>query len=442
MPQTLTPKGDILVVDDRADNLRLLSHLLNEQGYKVRKVIKGELVFDVIQVNPPDLILLDIIMPQMNGFEICQRLKADPNTQDIPIIFLSALDEPLDKVKAFSIGGADYITKPFEIQEVVARIEHQLNIIRLQNQLKQQNWQLQQEVQERHKAEKALQQLNQDLETRVQQRTAELTTANQQLQRLEGQLRQSLAQEQELSAFKSRIITTISHEYRTPLAIISSSAGVLEEYREKLTEQLQLKHLGRIQHSVQHLTQLVNDVLFLEQTDFGQIDFNPQPLALLPFCQALVEEVQLASPHHTHRIEFSHQGDCPLATWDGRVLKKTFVHLLNNAIKYSPASSVVHFRLRCWAESVEFQVQDAGIGIPTIDQASLFESFWRASNVGNLPGVGLGLSIVKKCVERQQGAIAFESQEGVGTTFTVRLPICPVEPASIESSSILPEAES
>ncbi|WP_353259948.1 response regulator [Prochlorothrix hollandica] len=193
-------KGDILVVDDMADNLRLLATLLTERGYKVRKVIQGELALGVAQVNPPDLILLDIVMPKLNGFEICQQLKANPQTQEIPIIFLSASDEPLDKVKAFSVGGEDYITKPFEILEVIARIENQLRIVRLQQKLLAQNYQLQQEVRERQRAEQSLQEINQHLEERVSRRTQELTQANQKLQGLGEQLQIALAQEQELSA--------------------------------------------------------------------------------------------------------------------------------------------------------------------------------------------------------------------------------------------------
>ncbi len=151
------PLADILVVDDTPDNLRLLSVMLTEQGYKVRKVINGPLALKVVQVAPPDLILLDINMPMMNGYEVCQKLKADPHTKEVPIIFLSALDEAIDKVKAFAVGGVDYITKPFQLEEVLARIEHQLKLYWLQKQLSEQNVQLQQEIQERQKTEEEIQ---------------------------------------------------------------------------------------------------------------------------------------------------------------------------------------------------------------------------------------------------------------------------------------------
>ncbi len=139
-----TFKGDILIVDDTPDNLRLLSSTLAEHGYKVRSVINGAMALMGAQAAPPDLIMLDIKMPDMDGYEVCQRLKANPQTREIPVIFISALDEVLDKVKAFTSGGVDYIQKPFHIQEVLARIENQLTIRRLQVQLQTQNQQLQQ----------------------------------------------------------------------------------------------------------------------------------------------------------------------------------------------------------------------------------------------------------------------------------------------------------
>ncbi|HEY9798689.1 MAG TPA: response regulator, partial [Leptolyngbyaceae cyanobacterium] len=138
------PKGNILIVDDTPDNLRLLSNALTERGYKVRSVINGAMALMGAKAAPPDLILLDINMPQMNGYEVCEALKADEQTREIPVIFISALDEVLDKVRAFAVGGRDYISKPFQFEEVLARIENQLTIRNLQQQLQEKNCFLQQ----------------------------------------------------------------------------------------------------------------------------------------------------------------------------------------------------------------------------------------------------------------------------------------------------------
>jgi diguanylate cyclase (GGDEF)-like protein len=151
------PKADILLVDDSPDNLRLLSDMLTENGFKTRKVLNGRLALNAVQAVIPDLILLDIRMPDIDGYEVCRQLKANPQTQEIPILFISALDDTLDKVKAFNLGGSDYITKPFKVEEVLARIEHQLTIKRVKREIET---------------------LNDELEQRVIERTLELQQAN------------------------------------------------------------------------------------------------------------------------------------------------------------------------------------------------------------------------------------------------------------------------
>ncbi|XZO00738.1 MAG: response regulator [Microcoleus sp.] len=161
-PLPVTPK-DIMIVDDMPDNLRLLSTMLTSHGYQVRKAINGQLALQGAQISPPSLILLDINMPQMNGYEVCQKLKKNEITKDIPIVFISALDDVLEKVKAFQVGGVDYITKPFQIEEVLARVESQLSLRSLQSKLQQQarelherNALLEQEITERKRAEEEI----------------------------------------------------------------------------------------------------------------------------------------------------------------------------------------------------------------------------------------------------------------------------------------------
>lgn len=152
------PKADILVVDDRPNNLRLLSTMLLEQGYQVRKAVDAEMALTAIETAYPDLILLDILMPDMNGYELCRLLQNREDTRHIPIIFLSALEEPLDKVTAFEVGGADYISKPFQLEEVLARINYQLTIQQQRQELARKNEHLQQEIYERQQAEEILHQ--------------------------------------------------------------------------------------------------------------------------------------------------------------------------------------------------------------------------------------------------------------------------------------------
>lgn len=164
MNSILSSQEDILIVDDTLDNLHLLSAMLEQQGYDVRSVTNGSTALMGIHAQSPDLILLDINMPGMNGFEVCRQLKADLSTQAIPVIFISALNEVFDKVEAFSVGGVDYISKPFQVEEVLVRIENQLKLCRLQTQLKAQNHQLQQTETELRRSLAQEQDLNQRIE--------------------------------------------------------------------------------------------------------------------------------------------------------------------------------------------------------------------------------------------------------------------------------------
>ncbi|HRD50931.1 MAG TPA: response regulator [Candidatus Contendobacter sp.] len=179
MSQTRTePPASILVVDDNRDGLRLLARLLSDQGFRVRPVIDGESALATAAAEPPDLILLDVHMPGMDGYEVCRCLKASERTAGVPVIFLSAADETVNKVQAFAVGGVDFVTKPYKTEEVLARIDAQLRLYRLQARVEAQNRALQAEIAERQRAEAALLELNQRLEERVAERTADLTRAN------------------------------------------------------------------------------------------------------------------------------------------------------------------------------------------------------------------------------------------------------------------------
>ena len=235
--------------------------------------------------------------------------------------------------------------------------------------------------------------------------------------RAEEDIRKALEKEKELGELKSRFVTMASHEFRTPLATILSSTDILERYSHKLTEEKKLNHLQRIQLTVKHMTGLLNDVLLIGKAEAGKLEFQPQQLNLVQFCRDLVEEIQLTANQHI--IAFCTQEQSTNAYLDEKLLRHILCNLLSNAIKYSPQGGTVHFDLVCKQGKAIFQVRDEGIGIPEADQAQLFNSFYRASNVGTISGTGLGLAIVKKFVDLHGGQIAIESQVGIGTTFTV-----------------------
>jgi PAS domain S-box-containing protein len=239
---------------------------------------------------------------------------------------------------------------------------------------------------------------------------------------LEEELRLTLEKEKELSELKSRFITMISHEFRTPLSTILSSSELLEHYRHKWTQEKQLTHLHRIQTSVKRMTEILSDILFIGKAEAGILEYRPTSLDLVEYCCHLVEDLKL-DLNHQHLISFTSQFTSIPCNMDEKLLGYILSNLLSNAIKYSPSHSTIQFTLSCQQERAVFAIQDQGIGIPPEDIPHLFESFHRAQNVGNILGTGLGLTIVKNCVDIHQGEISVTSQLGVGTTFTLTLPL-------------------
>lgn len=239
---------------------------------------------------------------------------------------------------------------------------------------------------------------------------------------LEAEMIKALAQERELRTLKSDFISMASHEFRTPLTSILSSTELLEKYSSRWTEEKKHKHYRRIENSVKRMTELVDDVLLISKAEAGKLEFNPQPLILKSFCETLVEEIQL-SIGTKHRLNFTYSGQVDPVCLDEKLLIQILNNLLTNALKYSSQETIVRFSCSCQQHGVFFEIKDEGIGIPVEDQKRLFESFHRAKNVGNIPGTGLGLTIVQKSVKLHNGNISFISQVGVGTTVQVILPL-------------------
>ncbi|QUY41487.1 ATP-binding sensor histidine kinase [Acaryochloris marina] len=247
-------------------------------------------------------------------------------------------------------------------------------------------------------------------------------------------LQKSQAREQaerEINELKSRFISMTSHEFRTPLTAILGTTELIKHYGQGWETEKQHSYLDRIQRNVKHMTGLLDDVLVLSKADVGKTEFNPVSIDLTVFCSSLVEEFQL-NTKRGQNIEYVLEGKQTTCFSDEKILRQILSNLLSNAIKYSPESSIVCFTVTFSNDEVIFLIKDQGIGIPESDQPHLFESFQRATNVGQIQGTGLGLAIVKKSVELHQGTITFESIASQGTTFIVKLPIT-AESLGIES---------
>ncbi len=253
------------------------------------------------------------------------------------------------------------------------------------------------------------------LETRVAERTNELRTAH-------DRLAEALTHERELNAMKTNFISMVTHELRTPLSVVQSSTDILSRYLGRLPEDKRAEHFRAISHAVMRITDLSDEVLLFSRFESQRVQLKVAPLELAPFCAALVREL-LSATSEKCPITFEPPPDLPVAHADERLLRHVLVNLLSNAVKYSPGGSPVNLRLAREGERAIFTIEDRGMGIAASEQARLFHSFHRGSNVEHLPGTGLGLVIVKRCVELHGGTIALRSEEGRGTTVTADLPI-------------------
>ena len=231
--------------------------------------------------------------------------------------------------------------------------------------------------------------------------------------------------EKEAGELRARFMAMISHDFRTPLTIILSSSDILKTYAQRLTEEQKNNHLDRIQKQVKRLVDMLGDILTFSKVTVAEMTLNLVEIEWQTFCEELAEEAQMIAGTD-HEISFSYSGDAKLGLLDEALMHRAIANLLSNAIKYSPVGTSVIFEVSCQAESITLRVQDEGIGISAEDQQHLFESFYRASNVGTIKGTGIGLTIVKAVIVAHQGSISVQSQPGQGTTFTMILPVSQV----------------
>ncbi|MBE2222223.1 MAG: hybrid sensor histidine kinase/response regulator [Anaerolineae bacterium] len=377
--QTSKARGDILIVDDALPNLRLLSRMLQDNDYQVRGISNSAMVTTVVNAEPPDLILLDINMPGQNGYEVCRSLKANEASRTIPVIFISALDDVIDKVQAFSVGGVDYITKPFQVEEVLARVETHLTIRTLQKQL-----------------EKQVRDL--------QSTTNDLVAANKELQ----------ASNDELNAFAH----TVAHDLKNPLASTLLSMDLLERFIQLDMHEKALSALVNIRDGGYKLTNIIDELLLLASVRKETVE--KAPLDMGEVVEQAIDRLNMMFIKQDVKIDLP--DEWPVAVGYAPWVEEVWVNYMSNAIKYggSPPAMVCGTTVQ-ENGMVKFWIKDNGDGISNEVINTLFTEFTRLGRV-RVQGHGLGLSIVKRIIEKLDGEVGLESQVGEGSTFFFTLP--------------------
>ncbi len=382
MIQPDSKQNNILIVDDMPDNLSLLMQMLTEHGYRVRPVLNGKLALQVVQKSLPDLILLDILMPGIDGYEVCRRLKAEEHTRDIPIIFISALDDTMDKVRAFDLGGVDYITKPFQEKEVLARVKTHLDL---------------------RQAKEEIRRMNATLEQRVIERTRQLEVSN-----------------KELEAFSY----SVSHDLRSPLRSIDGfSLALLEDYAGELDAQAQ-DYLRRVRNASQRMGQLIDGLLKLSR--LTRVEMRRETVDLSGLAQSIASELQNTQPERLVECVIA---PGLTATGDAHLFRVVLENLLGNAWKFT--SKRAHARIEFGVTEVEnqehlpnplqkkivFFVRDNGAGFDMAYADKLFGAFQRLHGTTEFPGTGIGLVTVQRIIHRHGGRVWAEGAVEQGATF-------------------------
>jgi PAS domain S-box-containing protein len=272
------------------------------------------------------------------------------------------------------------------------------------------------------KASFQLSKLNQELEQKVQSRTLELAEMIKKLTESKKEVDLALVKEKELNDLKSRFISTASHEFRTPLATILSSVSLAGKYADKQELEKIFKHLDRVKDSVSNLTDILNDFLSLDKLEEGIIQPHPEPTHVYDLIVDLLDTMK-GITKSGQVFNYQDETNNEKVFIDVRIFRNLLINLVSNAVKYSEENKTITLKTEFKGQKLFILVQDEGIGIPYEDQSNIFERFYRANNIGNIQGTGLGLNIVKKYIEILNGDITFESEPGVGTRFLIEIPV-------------------
>jgi two-component system, sensor histidine kinase and response regulator len=355
----------ILVVDDQEVNVQVLGSILGPLGFEIVPVTSGEHALRRLAAHPADLVLLDVLMPDMDGFEVCQRIRMQPHLNEIPIIFLSAADDKTFVVRALEAGGVDYVTKPFNQSELISRVRTHLALKRARDRLKR------------------------------------------------------------LAEDKDELLGILAHDLKNHLGGMQMSARLLNDRADKAADPRLSRMASNILHASDQMFSFVKEFLANAAADRGQV-LSLEGVSLPEAASAAAQRYADAALRKSIRIDEEFPADTPLVLADRVALDQVIDNLISNAVKFSPPETSIWLGIGSASEGyLEFRVRDQGPGCDEQDLAQMFARYKRLSArpTAGEPSTGLGLSIAKRQTEAMNGTLHCESVAGKGATFVLRLPV-------------------
>ena len=371
------PPGEslVLVVDDLPRNIQVVGNLLREAGYQVAAATSGATALRAMQQRPADLVVLDVMMPEMDGYEVCRRLRTDPATAEVPVVFLTAAADTDMLVRGFAEGAVDYVTKPFKSAELLARVRNHLEL----------------------------------------KHSRELLVQNAE------RLRQ-------LDDEKNEFLGILAHDLKNPLSGIVGFADLLIEEPEMPADQ-RTEHITLIRTSAQRMMQMVRNLLDANAIERGQLPMEPASHDLAEIAVHVANAFYARAVQKQQAMHFERPEGPVSAIVDRNLATQVLENLVSNAVKYSPPGRNIWIRLRREPGAAHFEIQDEGPGLSESDQRKLFNNFARVHQPGAAStedSTGLGLAIVKRVVQAMRGRIGLLSEPGRGSMFWVKFPATPV----------------
>ena len=365
-------KGNILVVDDTPANLRLLSRLLTDNGFKVRPVPNGRLALDAVKAAPPDAILLDVRMPEMDGYQVCEVLKQDAQVADIPVIFISALHEMQDKIKGFEVGGVDYVTKPFQEEEVLIRLKTHLTIRNQQR--------------------------------RMQEQYDEL---------------------RKLEIMRETLTQMIVHDLNNTLQAILGYSEILLQPPDTLAKDDIDLCANSIACSAKITIEMIRAILDVAKLEANQMTLEKSDLAVAEVINEVREGMSYLLQHKEVTLAANLPPSLPLLQADREIFRRIMVNLIGNAAKFSPVGGQIAVAVSTTETEIRIDIADQGPGIPSEYKERIFEKFGQVESrkSGQKYSTGLGLTFCKMAVEAHGGSIGVRDNTDEGSTFWFSLPL-------------------